>query len=132
MSAIPPLHPLQETNPSALDRKNAEALEHDHSSSDREEDSIDLHKEIYDSSAVDPVLAKKMALVNNAIDEVGMTKLQWKLFFLNGFGYAVDSVSSCQASSPSPARKLIWRLSAASYCLPIDLAACSHTRVWQP
>jgi hypothetical protein len=56
---------------------------------------IDLQKEVWDSTAVDPVLAKKMALINDGIDEIGMTPWQWKLFFLNGFGYAVDSVSSC-------------------------------------
>ncbi|KAL4865951.1 hypothetical protein BDV12DRAFT_187767 [Aspergillus spectabilis] len=33
-----------------------------------------------------------MALVNRAIDKIGMTPFQWKLFFLNGFGYAVDSL----------------------------------------
>lgn len=54
--------------------------------------SIDLRKEVWDATAVDHVLAKKMALVNNAIDEIGMTPFQWKLFCLNGFGYAVDSV----------------------------------------
>ena len=41
----------------------------------------------------DPVLAQKMALVNEAIDQIGMTPFHWKLFFLNGFGYAVESVS---------------------------------------
>jgi len=41
---------------------------------------------------VDPVLTAKMHLVNNAIDEIGMTPYQWKLFVLNGFGYAVDSL----------------------------------------
>ncbi|KAI7555124.1 MFS general substrate transporter [Hortaea werneckii] len=30
-------------------------------------------------------------LVNNAIDEIGMTPYTWRLFCLNGFGYAVDS-----------------------------------------
>lgn len=55
--------------------------------------SIDLHNELIDTSKVDDVLARKMALVNAAIDEIGMTPFQWKLFFLNGFGYAVDSVS---------------------------------------
>ncbi|KAF2857368.1 MFS general substrate transporter [Piedraia hortae CBS 480.64] len=40
---------------------------------------------------VDPVLNSKMHLVNDAIDEIGMTWYQWKLFVLNGFGYAVDS-----------------------------------------
>lgn len=33
-----------------------------------------------------------MHLVNNAIDEIGFTPYQWKLFVLNGFGYAVDSL----------------------------------------
>lgn len=42
--------------------------------------------------SVDEVLVKKMVLVNGAIDEIGMTRFQWGLFFLNGFGYAVDSV----------------------------------------
>lgn len=50
-------------------------------------------KEVFDIQQIDPVLAKKMALVNQAIDEIGMTSFQWKMFFLNGFGYAVDSVS---------------------------------------
>ncbi|KAL2355067.1 major facilitator superfamily domain-containing protein [Cryomyces antarcticus] len=40
----------------------------------------------------DPVLNAKMHLVNNAIDEIGMTTYQWRLFVLNGFGYAVDSL----------------------------------------
>ncbi|KAF1989117.1 MFS general substrate transporter [Aulographum hederae CBS 113979] len=40
----------------------------------------------------DPVLNAKMHLVNDAIDEIGMTMYQWKLFCLNGFGYAVDSL----------------------------------------
>ncbi|OKL56314.1 hypothetical protein UA08_08430 [Talaromyces atroroseus] len=61
-------------------------------------ESIDLHRELIDTSAVDDVLTKKMALVNAAIDEIGMTALQWKLFFLNGYGYAVDSLLvSCQS-----------------------------------
>ncbi|KAF2764579.1 MFS general substrate transporter [Teratosphaeria nubilosa] len=41
--------------------------------------------------SLDPVLNTKMRLVNDAIDEIGMTWYQWKLFCLNGFGYAVDS-----------------------------------------
>ncbi|KAK4979670.1 hypothetical protein LTR28_003315 [Elasticomyces elasticus] len=40
----------------------------------------------------DPVLNAKMHLVNNAIDEIGFTGYQAKLFVLNGFGYAVDSL----------------------------------------
>lgn len=51
-------------------------------------------KEVFDVKLYDPVLAKKMALVNQAIDDIGMTGFHWKMFFLNGFGYAVDSVSA--------------------------------------
>ena len=40
----------------------------------------------------DTVLAMKLQLVNSAIDEIGFTTYQLKLFFLNGFGYAVDSL----------------------------------------
>lgn len=40
----------------------------------------------------DTVLARKLQLVNSAIDEIGFTTYQLKLFFLNGFGYAVDSL----------------------------------------
>ncbi|KAH6604935.1 hypothetical protein Trco_006642 [Trichoderma cornu-damae] len=41
---------------------------------------------------LDPALNMKMHLVNNAIDEIGWTGYHMKLFFLNGFGYAVDSM----------------------------------------
>ncbi|QDS76817.1 hypothetical protein FKW77_002728 [Venturia effusa] len=40
----------------------------------------------------DPVLNAKMHLVNNAIDEIGFTPYHGKLFCLNGFGYATDSL----------------------------------------
>jgi hypothetical protein len=40
----------------------------------------------------DETLALKMQCVNDAIDEIGFTSYQLKLFFLNGFGYAVDSL----------------------------------------
>lgn len=57
-----------------------------------ETSSSSSNSDVFDIKAIDPVLARKMALVNNAIDEIGMTSFQWKLFWLNGFGYAVDSV----------------------------------------
>ncbi|KAF2797114.1 MFS general substrate transporter [Melanomma pulvis-pyrius CBS 109.77] len=60
--------------------------------SDDTSDDISFGRDVYDSSRVDPVLAKKMALINAAIDEIGMTPFQWKLFVFNGFGYAVDSL----------------------------------------
>ncbi|CAL5873027.1 uncharacterized protein PFLUO_LOCUS7296 [Penicillium psychrofluorescens] len=43
-------------------------------------------------SQVDEVLAAKMTIVNDTIDEIGFTIHHWKLFCLNGFGYAVDSL----------------------------------------
>jgi hypothetical protein len=48
----------------------------------------DFESEVHE----DKVLALKMHYVNNAIDEIGFTTYQLKLFFLNGFGYAVDSL----------------------------------------
>lgn len=59
-------------------------------SSDHDIDSVDLQKEVWDATAVDPVLAKKMALINDAIDEVGMTPWQWKV----GFDQRKDHVST--------------------------------------
>ena len=40
----------------------------------------------------DKALSLKIKYVNHAIDEIGFTSYQVKLFFLNGFGYAVDSL----------------------------------------
>ncbi|KEQ75698.1 MFS general substrate transporter [Aureobasidium namibiae CBS 147.97] len=48
--------------------------------------------DILGAEHVDLVLNAKMHLVNNAIDEIGFTGYHWKLFVLNGFGYAVDSL----------------------------------------
>ncbi|KAF8423403.1 membrane transporter [Tirmania nivea] len=66
--------------------------------------------EVFSYEHVDPVLSQKMKLVNNvcpwgcdgcearkrlkllAIDDIGFTPYHWKLFMLNGFGYAVDSL----------------------------------------
>lgn len=48
--------------------------------------------DILQQEHVDPVLNAKMHLINNAIDEIGFTRYQIKLFILNGFGYAVDSL----------------------------------------
>ncbi|QIW96614.1 hypothetical protein AMS68_002132 [Peltaster fructicola] len=61
-----------------------DASSDDHSST-RKGDLLNLE-------GVDPVLNAKMHLVNNAIDEIGFTGYHGKLFILNGFGYAVDSL----------------------------------------
>ncbi|KAI0010527.1 MFS general substrate transporter [Xylariaceae sp. FL0662B] len=53
---------------------------------------------------LDPVMVAKMRLVNDAIDEIGWTNYHWKLFALNGFGYAVDSlVLLLQSNIAAPA-----------------------------
>ncbi|KAK4155257.1 major facilitator superfamily domain-containing protein [Chaetomidium leptoderma] len=49
-------------------------------------------KDVLAQQDLDPALSRKMHLVNNAIDELGWTPYHTKLFFLNGFGYAVDSL----------------------------------------
>lgn len=66
------------------------------------------NSDVFDIKAIDPVLARKMALVNNAIDEIGMTSFQWKLFWLNGFGYAVDSVWTARLSINSCSIKVCF------------------------
>lgn len=40
----------------------------------------------------DGALSKKMHMVNEAMNEIGFTPYHWKLFFLNGMGYGVDSL----------------------------------------
>ena len=56
---------------------------------------LDVHIseiDITELNSHDEVLSKKMYLVNNALDEIGFTGYHWKMFFLNGMGYAVDSL----------------------------------------
>ncbi|KAI1618473.1 putative sugar transporter [Exophiala viscosa] len=103
MSGLPPPPPLPDADLAAADVKAVGFVDNGPTLSDRDEDSINLQKEIYDTSAIDPVLAKKMALTNNALDQIGMTPWQWKLFCLNGFGYAVDSLLVVCQSIAQPA-----------------------------
>ncbi|TEA10233.1 MFS siderochrome iron transporter 1 [Colletotrichum sidae] len=60
--------------------------------SESEHPSLSSGKDILEHEGEDPVLARKMHLVNDANDEIGWTGFHWKLFVLNGFGYAVDSL----------------------------------------
>ncbi|KAK4624365.1 MFS siderochrome iron transporter 1 [Fulvia fulva] len=77
-------------NPNYGDLKYAQATD---SPQERMSDELSVGKgDLLGQEHVDPVLDAKMHLVNNAIDEIGMTTYQWKLFVLNGFGYAVDSL----------------------------------------
>ena len=47
--------------------------------------------EEYTDMEADDGLLKKMNLVNNAVEEIGLTWYHLKLFFLAGFGYSADS-----------------------------------------
>ncbi|VUC23513.1 unnamed protein product [Clonostachys rosea] len=60
--------------------------------------------QIFSMSDIDPVLDAKMRLVNQTMDEIGWTNFHLKLFFLNGFGYAADSlILALQAVTASQA-----------------------------
>ncbi|KAG9503484.1 hypothetical protein J7337_006329 [Fusarium musae] len=51
--------------------------------------------QIFSMREIDPVLDDKMRLINKVertMDEIGWTNMHLKLFFLNGFGYAADSL----------------------------------------
>lgn len=73
-----------ETNPAPLFTINVPET-----SSSAPKESLEVEPDQDDD---DRILSTKMTLVNSAIDEIGFTSYQLKLFFLNGFGYAVDSL----------------------------------------
>ena len=56
------------------------------------DESSSRNSEVFNVADIDTALAKKTAAINDAIDQIGLTGFHWKLFCLNGFGYAVDSV----------------------------------------
>jgi hypothetical protein len=41
---------------------------------------------------VDPIYAAKARVLNAAIQEIGMGRYQWQLFFVIGFGWAQDNL----------------------------------------
>lgn len=55
--------------------------------------------DLLDLESTDPVLNAKMRLVNDAIDEIGFTGYQAKLFVLNGFGYVLHVCFVCGATA---------------------------------
>ncbi|TID15825.1 hypothetical protein CANINC_004355 [Pichia inconspicua] len=52
---------------------------------------LNLKKDMTMVEGGDKVLAKKINLINNAIDEIGFTWFHVQLFCIAGFGYSVDS-----------------------------------------
>lgn len=78
---------------SALDDKKVQDIDSPH----HEPRDVDVEvgvggDDILQLEHTDPVLNAKMHLINNAIDEIGFTPYHYRLFVLNGFGYAVDSL----------------------------------------
>ncbi|CAK7898107.1 hypothetical protein CAAN1_22S01794 [[Candida] anglica] len=49
------------------------------------------YSDMADLQGSDVALAAKIKLINDAIDEIGFTPYHFKLFLLNGMGYATDS-----------------------------------------
>lgn len=45
--------------------------------------------DVLSAEAIDPALDARIRLINAAVDEIGMTPYQWKMFLLTGFGYFV-------------------------------------------
>jgi hypothetical protein len=73
-----------------------EHVDTNHSPTNDPDDIVSLQKgDLLDLESVDPVLNAKMKLVNDAIDEIGFTGYQAKLFVLNGFGYVVHFFALC-------------------------------------
>lgn len=64
----------------------ADATEYDVPSYPTDDTSSMAKSDLLSRENIDPALANKMYLVNNAIDEIGFTMYHWKLFCLNGFG----------------------------------------------
>ncbi|KAG8780805.1 hypothetical protein FRC12_022583 [Ceratobasidium sp. 428] len=48
--------------------------------------------DILPKGSVDPIYQAKAELLNDAIQEIGMGKYQWHLFFVTGFGWLADNL----------------------------------------
>lgn len=59
---------------------------------------IDADKEVSVIDGVDPIYAAKARVLNAAIQEIGMGRYQWQLFFVIGFGWAQDNLWPVSAS----------------------------------
>ncbi|KIM70818.1 hypothetical protein SCLCIDRAFT_100661 [Scleroderma citrinum Foug A] len=49
-------------------------------------------QDIYTEDSLDPVYHAKAKILNNAFQEIGMGKYQWRLFFVAGFGWFSDNL----------------------------------------
>jgi hypothetical protein len=55
-------------------------------------DTYSINKNEAAIDGVDPIYAAKARVLNAAIQEIGMGKYQWQLFFVIGFGWAQDNL----------------------------------------
>jgi hypothetical protein len=57
-------------------------------------DSIDGKLSDLDETIADRVFEAQAALVNRAVQQIGMGRYQWGLFFVAGYGWLCDQVST--------------------------------------
>jgi hypothetical protein len=55
-------------------------------------DTYSINKDEAAIDGVDPIYAAKARVLNAAIQETGMGRYQWQLFFVIGFGWAQDNL----------------------------------------
>lgn len=64
----------------------------------------------YDTTGIatgaDPVYEKKVAVMNQALIDLGMKSFQWKIYAMTGFGWFVDNVSQGRRNRKSMLRSL--------------------------
>lgn len=61
---------------------------------------VDTAKEADVIDGIDPIYAAKARVLNAAIQEIGMGRYQWQLFFVVGFGWAQDNLWPVSTSEP--------------------------------
>ena len=55
-------------------------------------DTYSINKDEAAIDGVDPIYAAKARVLNVAVQEIGMGRYQWQLFFVIGFGWAQDNL----------------------------------------
>jgi hypothetical protein len=47
------------------------------------------------AEGINPAFMAKVALLNRSMNELGMGRYQWELFFTSGFGWMADNICEC-------------------------------------
>jgi hypothetical protein len=71
------------------------------------------------AEGINPAFMAKVAVLNKAMNELGMGRYQWELFFTSGFGWMADNI--CKQDSRSGIRILLKRRRAPGH---LDRHAC--------